>query len=48
MLRIDTERRFLSRFKNRGLAPSNVSKEKDLMAEELSEKEGKIKNPSRL
>ena len=27
MLRVDTERRFLPRFKNRGLAPSNVSKE---------------------
>jgi hypothetical protein len=26
MLRVDTERRFLPRFKNRGLAPSNVSK----------------------
>jgi tripartite-type tricarboxylate transporter receptor subunit TctC len=26
MLRVDTERRFLLRFKNRGLAPSNVSK----------------------
>ncbi len=26
MLRVDTERRFLSRFKNQGLAPSNVSK----------------------
>jgi hypothetical protein len=26
MLRFDTERRFLPRFKNRGLAPSNVSK----------------------
>ena len=25
MLRVDTERRFLPRFKNRGLAPSNVS-----------------------
>jgi hypothetical protein len=25
MLRVDTERRFLHRFKNRGLAPSNVS-----------------------
>jgi hypothetical protein len=25
MLRVDTERRFLLRFKNRGLAPSNVS-----------------------
>ena len=25
-LRVDTERRFLPRFKNRGLAPSNVSK----------------------
>jgi len=24
-LRVDTERRFLPRFKNRGLAPSNVS-----------------------
>jgi hypothetical protein len=48
MLRVDTERRFLPRFKNRGLAPSNVSKEKDLMAGELSEKEGEIKNPSRL
>ena len=27
MLRVDTERRFLPRFKNRGLAPSNVSRE---------------------
>jgi hypothetical protein len=26
MLRVDTERRLLPRFKNRGLAPSNVSK----------------------
>jgi type IV pilus assembly protein PilV len=26
MLRVDTERRFLPRFKNRGLAPSNVSR----------------------
>ena len=26
MLRVDTERRFLPRFKNRGLAPSNLSK----------------------
>jgi len=25
MLRVNTERRFLPRFKNRGLAPSNVS-----------------------
>jgi len=25
-LRVDTERRFLPRFKHRGLAPSNVSK----------------------
>jgi len=25
MLRVDTERRFLPRFENRGLAPSNVS-----------------------
>jgi hypothetical protein len=25
MLRVDTERRFLPQFKNRGLAPSNVS-----------------------
>jgi hypothetical protein len=25
MLRVDTERRFLPRFKNRGLVPSNVS-----------------------
>jgi endoglucanase len=29
MLRVDTERRFLPRFKNRGLAPSNVSKKID-------------------
>jgi len=35
MLRVDTERRFLPRFKNRGLAPSNVSKiEKTLVASE--------------
>jgi hypothetical protein len=26
MLRVDTERRFLPRFKKRGLAPSNVSR----------------------
>jgi hypothetical protein len=43
MLRVDTERRFLPRFKNRCLAPSNVSKEKDLTAGKLSEKEGKVK-----
>jgi peptidoglycan/xylan/chitin deacetylase (PgdA/CDA1 family) len=29
MLRVDTERRFLPRLKNLGLAPSNVSKERD-------------------
>ena len=32
MLRVDTERRFLPRFKNRGLAPSNVSKLNPLKA----------------
>ena len=31
MLRVNTERRFLPRFKNRGLAPSNVSK-RDILA----------------
>ena len=29
MLRVNTERRFLPRFKNRGLAPSNVSKKRN-------------------
>jgi hypothetical protein len=29
MLRVDTERRFLPRLKNRGLAPSNVSTQKN-------------------
>ena len=30
MLRVDTERRFLPRLKNRGLAPSNVSNKEEL------------------
>jgi hypothetical protein len=33
MLRVDTEQNFLPRFKNRGLAPSNVSAERDLRTE---------------
>jgi hypothetical protein len=33
ILRVDTERRFLPRFKNRGLAPSNVSPDGDLRTE---------------
>jgi len=42
-LRVDTERRFLPRFKNRGLAPSNVSTENQVfgfLLEESKESKG--------
>ena len=46
MLRVDTERRFLPRFKNRGLAPSNVSilRERPGIKEEVLQNISKIVN----
>ena len=51
MLRVDTERRFLPRFKNRGLAPSNVSisvhgidKEMEKLIRERAKTEGRSVN----